>query len=391
MKERLQKHLARAGLGSRRYCETLIEQGRVAVNGTVVDRVGFQVDPESDSIAVDGSTVKVESAVYYLLHKPKGFVCSNRPQGSSRSALELVRGRHGERLFCVGRLDEQSQGALLLTNDGEFSNRVIHPRYGVEKTYLVCVKGKPEGTMLDKIRKGVHLAEGKTAPAKVHVVKRSRSHSLIKVTLHEGKNRHLRRIFARIGLPVTEIIRLQIGSLSLGSMKAGQYRELKPAEIAGLLEESQPGSRRMDYDDLVDAKDRGTRGRSDGAADGEAAGFALPKPRPDLRKSVVRPAGRGGFAPRHPRDARDPRTSRAGGPATKGPFAKPGKSDRPFGRSFQKARGRTDHKNGPRGRKGPPSFPPSSSGPNEDVDDLFDLDRMDSADDFDGPDSETDE
>ena len=116
MKERLQKHLARAGLGSRRYCETLIEQGRVKVNGKTVDQPGFQVDATADRVEVDGKDVEPERAVYYLLHKPKGFVCTSRPQGSSRSALELVRGRRGERLFCVGRLDEDSQGALLLTN-----------------------------------------------------------------------------------------------------------------------------------------------------------------------------------------------------------------------------------------------------------------------------------
>lgn len=243
MKERLQKHLARAGLGSRRYCETLIEQGRVAVNGVLVDRVGFTVDPEVDQIAVDGETIAREALVYYLLHKPKGFVCSNRPQGDSRSAVDLVQSRKGERLFSVGRLDEQSQGALILTNDGEFGNRIIHPRYGVEKTYLVVVKGKPEATMLEKIRRGIHLAEGKTAPARVHVVKRSRSHSMLKVTLHEGKNRHLRRIFARIGLPVTEIIRLQIGSVTLGPLKPGHYRELKPAEIEALLDESRAEGR----------------------------------------------------------------------------------------------------------------------------------------------------
>lgn len=256
MKERLQKHLARAGLGSRRYCETLIEQGRVAVNGVLVDRVGFSVDPERDEIAVDGETIDREALVYYLLHKPKGFVCSSRPQGVSRSALELVKSKRGERLFSVGRLDEQSQGALILTNDGEFSNRIIHPRYGVEKTYLVVVKGKPELAMLDKIRHGIHLAEGKTAPAKVHVVKKSRTHSLVKVTLHEGKNRHLRRIFARIGLPVSEIIRLQIGSISLGSLKPGHYRELKPGEIEALLDESRVGG----------SPREGDEGASDGLA-----------------------------------------------------------------------------------------------------------------------------
>lgn len=299
MKERLQKHLARSGLGSRRYCETLIEQGRVRVNGKIIDRAGFQVDAEVDEIEVDGQEIAREEAVYYMLHKPKGFVCSSRPQGDSRTALALVESRHGERLFCVGRLDEESQGALLLTNDGEFSNRVTHPRYGVEKTYLVRVKGKPEGQILEKIRRGVHLAEGKTAPAKVHVIKRSRSYSLVKVSIHEGKNRHLRRIFARVGLPVTDIIRVQIGSVVLGNLKPGQYRALKPAEIESLMDDSQP--------------------RAATAAADESA------PEHEIERIVAAPRSTGGAAkrpgggppkrPGAPRGPRGPRSGPGGGPS----------------------------------------------------------------------------
>lgn len=243
LKERLQKHLARTGLGSRRHCETLIAARRVSVNGFVVDQPGFQVDPAADAVMVDGSPIKAERPVYFLLNKPKGYLCTNRPQGGGRSAVDLVQTRRGERIFCVGRLDEDSQGALILTNDGEFCNRVIHPRYGIEKTYLVCVKGKPEGDMLESIKKGVYLAEGRTSVAKVHVVKRSRQVSLLKVTLHEGRNRHLRRVFAKVGLPVTDIIRVQIGSLSLGRLKLGQFRELRPHEVEALRNESEPGAR----------------------------------------------------------------------------------------------------------------------------------------------------
>jgi 23S rRNA pseudouridine2605 synthase len=330
LKERLQKHLARAGLGSRRYCETLIEQGRVSVNGTLVERVGFQVDPAADRIVVDGEPIEREAASYYLLHKPKGFVCSNRPQGNSRSVIDLVRGKKGERLFSVGRLDEQSHGALILTNDGEFSNRVIHPRYGVEKTYLVSVKGKPDPLMLDKIRRGIHLAEGKTAPATVHVVKRSRTHSLVKVTIHEGKNRHLRRIFARIGLPVTEILRIQIGSLALGRLKPGQYRTLSPGEVEALLDESRVGRTRTT--DAVDSDPNAPADGENAESGGEERTIA-PRPRPAPRSGPRFGGGPGsrpnknGTRPHHGRhkpvksrgaDSHRGRDARFGRP-TKGP------------------------------------------------------------------------
>jgi pseudouridine synthase len=322
--ERLQKHLARAGLGSRRYCETLIAERRVKVNGKIVDQPGHQVDPTNDRVEVDGNLVETEAAVYLLLNKPKGYVCSSRPQGDSRSVLELVRGKGGERLFSVGRLDEESQGALILTNDGEFSNRITHPRYGVEKTYLVCVKGKPEGGMLEKIRQGVHLAEGRTAPAKVHVVKRSRTYSLVKVSIHEGKNRHLRRIFAKVALPVTEIIRLQIGTLALGNLKPGQYRELKRSEIAMLLGAAADGER-------PDWKGKRTRGADAPRDASEPKATAAARP---VRSNALRPAARGprtaGPAAPKGRAPYDPRRPRGtGGTGRSGGTGRPGGGRRP--------------------------------------------------------------
>jgi pseudouridine synthase len=225
-------------LGSRRYCETLIAEQRVKVNGKVADQPGIRVDPIKDRISVDEAVIEAEPAVYFLLNKPRGFICSHRPRRDQKSAIALVRAKGGERLFCVGRLDEDSEGALILTNDGEFCNQITHPRYGISKTYRVTVRGRADGQMMEKVRKGIYLAEGKTAPAEVQITKRLREASLLRVTLREGRNRHLRRIFARVGLPVLDICRIAIGPLMLGRMKPGTYRELKPAEIALLRDET---------------------------------------------------------------------------------------------------------------------------------------------------------
>lgn len=234
MTERLQKVLARGGLGSRRKCEELIAARRVRVNGEIASEPGIRVDPIHDEVTIDGVPVESERAVHYLLHKPKGFVCTNRPRPGEKAAVSLVRAPEGQRLFTVGRLDEDSSGALLVTNDGAWANLLSHPRYGVPKTYRVTVRGKAEGEMLRLIREGIHLAEGRTAPAKIQVAKRSREWSALRVTLHEGKNRHLRRVFARIGLPVKEILRVAVGSVRLGRLKPGESRPLLPAEIETL-------------------------------------------------------------------------------------------------------------------------------------------------------------
>ena len=241
--ERLQKMLARGGLGSRRYCETLIAERRVKVNGKITDQPGTQVDPILDQVMVDEVVIESERPVYFLLNKPTGFICTHRPRRDQKSALALVQAMDGQRLFCVGRLDEDSEGALILTNDGEFCNRMTHPRYGVSKTYRVMVRGRADAEILEKVRKGIFLAEGKTAPAQVQIAKRSRTASILRVTLREGRNRHLRRIFARVGLPVTEICRISIGPLMLGRMKPGSYRVLKPAEVAALIDDARPKKR----------------------------------------------------------------------------------------------------------------------------------------------------
>ncbi len=243
MLERLQKVMARGGVGSRRYCETLIEGGRVRVNGKPVTEPGTKVDPAVDEVVVDGNAIQTQSLVYFLLFKPAHTICSARPENGRPSALALVPTPAGERVFCVGRLDDDSEGALILTNDGEFCNLVTHPRYGVEKTYRLRVRGRASPELLEKVRKGVHLAEGRTAPARVNVVKRGREMSILHVTLREGKNRHLRRVFAKVGLDVQDLLRTHIGDITLGRLKVGEWRPLSRQEIEGLKKLATAGPR----------------------------------------------------------------------------------------------------------------------------------------------------
>ena len=238
MKERLQKVLARGGVGSRRMCEELIAARRVSVNGKITSEPGTQIDPINDDVSVDGTPIERQAAVYYLLHKPRGTVCTARPRHHEKTAVSLVESFGGERLFTVGRLDEDSAGALVVTNDGAFANLLTHPRYGIAKTYRVTVRGKADPELLNQIRLGVRLAEGKTAPASIHVVKRSREWSVLKVTLREGKNRHIRRVFAKVGLPVKEITRIAIGSVVLGRIPIGSWRVLSTEEVAALSKEA---------------------------------------------------------------------------------------------------------------------------------------------------------
>lgn len=328
MSERLQKVLARGGLGSRRKCEELIASGRVRVNGKVAAEPGIRVDPVNDEVTIDGVPVETERSVYYLLHKPKGFVCTNRPRADEQAAVALVRAPEGQRLFTVGRLDEDSSGALLVTNDGAWANLLTHPRYGVPKTYRVTVRGRAEGDLLSRIREGIHLSEGKTAPSKVHVTKRSREWSALRVTLHEGKNRHLRRVFARIGLPVQEILRVAIGSIRLGKLKPGEYRPLLRDEIEVLrAEASAPAPREA-------ARPRRPRARDASSGEGEAAAPEVPpatprKPRAGGRRPGAfgrsGPSKRSGSADRSGRARREGRSDRSGPPDRSGRSDHPGR------------------------------------------------------------------
>lgn len=220
--------LAAAGLGSRRVCEEMIEAGRVEVNGEVA-RIGRRVDPTSDHVRVDGVPIATAPGlVYYLLNKPAGVVCSaSDPQGRP-TVVDLVPAE--PRVYPVGRLDAPTEGLLVLTNDGELAYRLTHPSFGVEKEYLVHVHGRPDNAALRRLRDGVELDDGRTAPARVSRV----APDAIRLTIHEGRNRQVRRMTEAVGHPVIRLVRTRIGPLRGDGLRPGQWRPLNVAEVRGL-------------------------------------------------------------------------------------------------------------------------------------------------------------
>jgi pseudouridine synthase len=240
--ERLQKILARAGLGSRRACEEYILQGRVSVDGRTVTELGSRADPQRQEVLVDGEPVRAERTVHYLLFKPRGFVCSLSGKGGKRRAVDLV--RDPRRLYTVGRLDEDSEGLIIVTNDGELTQRLTHPRYGVAKQYLATVEGKADLAAIKKLRRGVRLAEGRTAPAGVRQLRRGRGTEL-ELTISEGLNRQVRRMLAAVGLRVRRLVRVRIGPLTVGKLAPGKCRRLTGSEVRALLAASaaEPGAK----------------------------------------------------------------------------------------------------------------------------------------------------
>ncbi len=242
-KMRLQKFLAAAGLGSRRSCEDLIRSGRISIDNVPATVLGTVVDPDKQTVTFDGVKVELPKKVYILVNKPVGYVCSSRRDRSDRSLVtDLVEtgggfgGRAGgARLFCVGRLDVDSKGAIILSNDGDFSNTVCHPRYDVPKTYRVRVRGRVEARDLEKLRTGIWTSEGKTSATEVKKIRSTRTETILRITLREGKNRIIRRVMAKMGLKVTELERIRIGPVALGSLKPGSWRKLNKPEISKLL------------------------------------------------------------------------------------------------------------------------------------------------------------
>lgn len=227
-RERLQKALARAGLGSRRLCEELIADERVTVNG-VVATLGDRVDPDQDEVTVDGVVVGVRPGlVHYVLNKPAGVVTTaDDPQGRP-TVIELVPSE--PRVHPVGRLDLDTEGLLLLTNEGELTHRLTHPSFGVDKEYLAEVEGIPSRGALRRLREGVDLDDGRTAPARVSLL----GDHLLRLTIHEGRNRQVRRMCEAVGHPVTRLVRTRIGPLTDRTLGPGEWRELTGAEVQEL-------------------------------------------------------------------------------------------------------------------------------------------------------------
>jgi pseudouridine synthase len=231
-RQRLQKVLAAAGINSRRKCEELILSGAVSVNSKVVDALPAFVDSQRDIITVNGKRIHAEQKVYFLLNKPKGVICTNYdPQGRKR-AIDLIPVQ--QRIFCVGRLDADTTGLIILTNDSELANKLTHPKYKVPKTYVVKIKGHIDDSALEKLRKGMWLAEGRTAEASVPVLRCGPQESLIEVTIRQGLNRQVRRMLAKVGLPVRSLKRTRIGSITDRGLGVGRCRCLTRAEVAYL-------------------------------------------------------------------------------------------------------------------------------------------------------------
>ena len=228
----MQKVLAAGGVDSRRNCEELILDGAVRVNGKVVDTLPAFVDAERDVITVNGRRIRAARKVYFLLNKPKGVICTNSDPQGRRRAIDLV--RMDERVFCVGRLDANTTGLIIITNDSELTNKLTHPRYELPKTYVVRVEGQISGDAAEKVKKGVRLAEGRTRQAAVKILKRNHKESLIEVTLGQGLNRQVRTMLLAAGLRVKSLKRTQIGNLTAKGLGVGKFRKLSEAEVRSL-------------------------------------------------------------------------------------------------------------------------------------------------------------
>ncbi|MFC9594924.1 pseudouridine synthase [Streptomyces sp. NPDC056944] len=234
--ERLQKVLARAGMGSRRACEELIEQSRVEVNGEIVVEQGMRVDPEKDEIKVDGLTVATQSHLFFALNKPSGVVSTMEDPDGRQCLGDYVTNRE-TRLFHVGRLDTETEGIILLTNHGELAHRLTHPKYGVKKTYLAAITGPLPREVGRRLKDGIQLEDGYARADHFRVVEQTGKNYLVEVTLHEGRKHIVRRMLAEAGFPVEKLVRTAFGPIALGDQKSGWLRRLTNTEVGMLMKE----------------------------------------------------------------------------------------------------------------------------------------------------------
>ncbi|QJW44409.1 rRNA pseudouridine synthase [bacterium BFN5] len=235
MLERLQKVISQAGVASRREAENFIKAGRVTVNGAVVTELGTKVQAGKDRVAVDGKLLKSEENVYIMLNKPKGVITTVKDPGDRQTVIDYLKDIP-QRVYPVGRLDYNTEGLLLLTNDGELTHALIHPSHVIYKTYIAKVKGIPSEEKLDLLRVGIKLADGVTAPAKIHMVEidREKNSATLEFTIHEGKNRQIRRMCEAIGYPIRQLKRTKFACLTLSGLRRGQYRFLSANELEEL-------------------------------------------------------------------------------------------------------------------------------------------------------------
>jgi 23S rRNA pseudouridine2605 synthase len=230
---RLQRLLSDAGVASRRRAEELILEGRVLVNDQIVDTLPAFVDPQRDRVIVDGALVRPQRPDYFIVHKPKGVICTHRDPAGRLRAVDLLPDLPA-RLFPVGRLDTETSGLLLMTNDGELAQRLAHPRFGIAKVYRAEVRGRVPDDLPAQLRRGVYLAEGRASADEVQIIHAGAEHSVLEITLRESRNREVRRILARLGYPVRKLKRVRLGPLSLRGLPEGAARRLAPDELAAL-------------------------------------------------------------------------------------------------------------------------------------------------------------
>lgn len=230
---RLQRFMASCGVDSRRKCEQIILDGKVEVNGDVITALSTRIDPEHDEVKVEGKKLKFEEKLYFIVNKPKGIICSNKDERDRKTIIGLFPDV-GARLHTVGRLDMDSEGLLILTNDGAFTKLMTHPSHQVKKRYQVVVDGALSHEAIEKLRKGVWLDGGKTRPATVYIKKKTPRSTLCEIGIEEGVNRQIRRMLSRVGYPVKKLTRTHIGGLKLGTLKSGQFRQLTEKEVTSL-------------------------------------------------------------------------------------------------------------------------------------------------------------
>lgn len=235
---RLQKYIAMSGYASRRAAETLIEEGRVSVNGKKITEQGVKIEIGADNVSIDGKPVKIKNKKYYImLNKPVGYVSTAKDQFDRPTVVDIIKKDLDDvRIFPVGRLDYDTEGLLLLTNDGDFTYRVTHPKFHMDKTYIVTIKGGITISGINKIRRGVYIDDDfKTSPAEAEILDAVDGHTFIKITIHEGKNRQVRKMFDAVGCKVVGLKRIKIGTVELGNLPLGRWRHLTSHEVSYLM------------------------------------------------------------------------------------------------------------------------------------------------------------
>jgi 23S rRNA pseudouridine2605 synthase len=233
---RLQKYIAMSGIASRRAAETMIADGRVSVNGKKVSEQGIKVEIGADKVAVDGEPIKLKDKKYYImLNKPVGYVSTVKDQFDRPTVMDIIKKDISARMFPVGRLDYDTEGLLLLTNDGDFTYRVTHPKFHMDKTYIATIKGGITISGINKLRKGVKVDDYVTSPAKAEILDAVDGRTTIKITIHEGKNRQVRKMFEAVGCKVVALQRIKIGTVELGNLPLGRWRHLTSHEVNYLM------------------------------------------------------------------------------------------------------------------------------------------------------------